>query len=201
MKLILATANKHKLIEISSIMNSKPVKIISAKEAGWEGEIKEDGLTFEENAIKKARIIAMELREWAMADDSGLEVYSLQMRPGVFSARYAGEPVDYKANNDKLLKELEFCADRRARFCCVIALANPKGRTETVMGICYGNIARESRGNGGFGYDPLFIPEGYSQTFGELSPDIKNKISHRARAIALALKKWEKIFDGTKKSF
>jgi len=194
MKLILASNNPHKIREICSITESMSLHVVSAAEAGWTGEIEEDGMTFEENAAKKARTIAVALKEWAMADDSGLEVYALQMRPGVFSARYAGEPVDYKKNNEKLLKEMTNISDRRARFCCVIALSDPSGKIETVAGICEGHVIFEPRGTNGFGYDPLFVPDGYNLTFAELPSEIKNKISHRARAVHAAMEKWKHIF-------
>ena len=126
-----------------------------------------------------------------MADDSGLEVDALGGAPGVYSARYAGEPCSYSNNNEKLLRELAGKSDRSARFRTVVALSDPAGNAETQEGACPGVIIEELRGTNGFGYDPLFVPDGYSETFAELDPEVKNRISHRARA----LHKAEKVKD------
>ncbi len=125
-----------------------------------------------------------------MADDSGLEVDALGGRPGVLSARYAGEPVDYGANNRKLLRELKNAADRGAQFVSVIALCDPEGTCRTVSGRVRGRIISEARGSSGFGYDPVFIPDGYTQTFAEMAPAEKNAISHRAMALKRAAREW-----------
>ena len=153
-------------------------------------DVMEDGKIFEANAIKKAVSLAEATGLWALADDSGLEVDALNGAPGIYSARYAGEPVSYPANNRKLLRELEKTPNRRARFCCVIALSSPDGKTKTVEGRCEGVIAREERGRQGFGYDPLFIPDGFSKTFAEMDSDAKNAISHRGRALKKAQEEW-----------
>ena len=127
---------------------------------------------------------------WTLADDSGLEVAALQQAPGVFSARYAGESCDSRANNAKLLRELAGVTDRRARFRCVIALCAPDGREWIVEGCCAGRIVESERGVNGFGYDPLFVPDGYALTFAELDSVTKNRISHRGRALRLAAREW-----------
>jgi XTP/dITP diphosphohydrolase len=161
-------------------------------------DVEEDGVTFEANACKKARVLALETGLWALADDSGLEVEILGGVPGVYSARYAGEPVSYPANNRKLLDALRGAQDRRARFRTVIALARPAGACRTVEGCCTGHIALEERGSNGFGYDPLFVPDGYAQTFAEMGNDLKNTISHRAAALRNAWGAWGDFLAGQK---
>ena len=153
-------------------------------------EVIEDGATFEDNAIKKAVTIARLTEMWTIADDTGLEVDALGGEPGVYSARYAGEPVSYEANNAKLLSALVGTKDRTARFRCVIALSSPSGDARTVEGRCEGSIIDALRGDGGFGYDPLFEPVGYGQTFAEMDIDEKNRISHRAVALQKARDEW-----------
>lgn len=190
LKLLVATRNPHKLEEIRAILRGSGIQLVSPDEFGELPEVEEDADTFEGNAIKKAVTLAEASGLWTMADDSGLEVDVLGGAPGVYSARYAGEPPDYDANNAKLLTELEGNADRRGRFRCVIALSDPGGRTEVVDGSCEGRIADACRGKGGFGYDPLFIPESCDCTFAELEPDLKNSISHRGRALAAARARW-----------
>ncbi len=143
--------------------------------------------------MKKAVIIAMRANRWALADDSGLEVDALDGAPGVYSSRYAGESADDDANNEKLLRALRDMPVRDARFRCVLALSSPAGRAQIVEGKCRGRIAIEKRGRNGFGYDPLFIPEGYEQTLAELGPDVKNSVSHRAAALREALARWSAI--------
>jgi XTP/dITP diphosphohydrolase len=150
----------------------------------------EDGDTFEANAVKKAVEIARATGCWALADDSGLEVDALGGAPGVYSARYAGEPCSNEANNEKLLRELAGRENRAARFRCVIALSDPEGNARTVDGDCRGSIAHRERGTGGFGYDPLFVPDGYNETYAELSPEVKHSISHRGRALRKAHDAW-----------
>ena len=129
-----------------------------------------------------------------MADDSGLEVRALDNAPGVYSARYAGEPCSYPANNAKLLRKLQGVEDRRARFRCAIALCAPDGREWTVDGCCRGRIIHEARGANGFGYDPLFVPEGCEKTFAELDSAIKNAISHRGAALRRAAEAWRELW-------
>lgn len=186
-QLIVASRNKKKIREIEEIASSFGLDVISRDEAGIPPvEIEETGLTFEENSLLKARAI-MELSGLpAVADDSGLEVDWLGGAPGVISARFAGEACDDLANNRKLLELLEGVPDakRTARFVSVITLVYPDGRTLVARGVTEGHILKEARGEGGFGYDPLFVPHGMECTYAQLSPDEKNKISHRGKALA-----------------
>jgi len=190
MKLIIATRNAHKLEEIHEIFDFANLKVLSAFDYPDIPDVVEDGDTLEANAKKKAVEIALATGCWAMADDSGLEVVALNGAPGVYSARYAGEHCSYADNNVKLLAELIGKTDRTAGFRTVIALSDPAGNVETVSGECAGIIIEEQRGTHGFGYDPLFVPEGQSQTFAELPADVKNRISHRANALRRAQKAW-----------
>lgn len=185
-KLLIATRNPKKLIEIREILSIPGLEICSAEAVGNLPEVEEDGATFEANAIKKAVTLARASGMLTLADDSGLEVDALNGEPGVYSARYAGEPSNDAANNAKLLHALAGVANRRARFRCVIALATPDGTCQTADGRCEGWIADAPRGQGGFGYDPLFIPDGYMQSFGELGSEIKHRISHRGAALQAA---------------
>ena len=190
MRLLIATRNHHKLREIKSILDLPGVEIVGVDSIPGLPEVEEDGATFEENARKKAVTIAAASGLLTMADDSGLEVDALGGAPGVYSARYAGEECDDSANNSKLLRELDGVEDRSARFRCVIALAYPDGRCMSVDGCCEGRIATEPRGENGFGYDPLFIPEGGDRSFAEIGDMEKSRISHRARALEAARRRW-----------
>ena len=190
MKLVIATRNKHKLEEIREIFHIPGLEVVSAFDFPHVPDVVEDGETFEANAVKKAVSLARATGLWSLADDSGLEVDALGGAPGVYSARYAGEPVSYPANNRKLLKELKSTRNRRARFRCVIALSSLGGEARTVEGRCEGVIAHEERGQKGFGYDPLFVPEGYTTTFAEMDGESKNAISHRGRALQHAMEAW-----------
>ncbi len=182
MKIFVASHNKHKLSEISAILPD--FEIVSDNP-----DVEETEKTFEGNALLKVRAIAPAHRgAWCMADDSGLEVDALGGEPGVYSARYAGEPSDTAKNNAKLLKNLEGVSNRRARFNCTVALVDPTGKEYVVNGLCYGNISETASGAGGFGYDPLFVPDGFMKSFAELSPEEKNEISHRGRALAEVVK-------------
>ncbi len=182
MKIYVATHNAHKIEELREIL---PEAQIEADDP--EGAV-EDAPDFAGNALIKVRAIAKcHPGEWCMADDSGLEVAALGGAPGVRSARYAGEPSDSRANNALLLANLAGAADRSANFTCAIAIVSPSGEESVVTGKCYGRIAQAPSGGGGFGYDPLFVPDGYEESFASLGADVKNSISHRARAIALAL--------------
>jgi XTP/dITP diphosphohydrolase len=194
MKLIIATRNAHKLEEIRNTMNFEGIEICSGLDFPDIPDTVEDRDTFEGNAIKKAMELCEATGLPAIADDSGLEVETLDGAPGVYSARYAGEPCSYENNNAKLLRELDGKENRRARFRTVIALARPGKEPVTVEGFCEGVITTELRGTNGFGYDPLFIPNGYEQTFAELPSELKNKISHRARALAEAATQWKEFF-------
>lgn len=195
MKLVIATRNKHKLEEIRVVWAGvgcrvSGVELVSALDFPGIPDVVEDGETFEANAVKKAVSLAAATGLWSLADDSGLEVDALGGAPGVYSARYAGEPVSYPANNRKLLEELKHTKDREARFRCVIALSSPGGQARTVEGRCEGVIAHEERGKQGFGYDPLFVPEGFTKTFAEMDGESKNAISHRGRALKNAMEAW-----------
>ena len=176
MEILVATSNKHKLAEIQHILKGIRVE-------GKGIRVKEDGKTFEENAAKKALTIAKRYKEPALADDSGLMVTCLNDLPGVKSARYASPPTPENLCQ-KLLKAMKNSKNRRAKFVCVIALAKPNGKVKYFRGEVKGTIADRMRGTHGFGYDPVFIPNGYKKTFGQMSPAAKNKISHRGRALA-----------------
>ena len=190
MKLIIATRNAHKLEEIRAVFDFKNLEVLSAFDFPEIPDVVEDGETLAANAIKKAVTLATSTGCWALADDSGLEVHALGGVPGVYSARYAGEQCSYSDNNEKLLRELAGKPDRSARFRTVIALSDPEGNSQTLEGVCAGRIIKELRGTNGFGYDPLFVPEGYSETFAELGSEVKNRISHRARALQKAQVSW-----------
>jgi XTP/dITP diphosphohydrolase len=194
MKLALATRNAHKLEEIRAIFNTADMEICSALDFPDIPDTLEDRDTFEGNAIKKAQELCDATGLIALADDSGLVVDALDGAPGVYSARYAGEPCDTSANNEKLLHELASQKSRTARFRTVIALARPGEEPLTVSGTCEGTIIDAPRGTNGFGYDPLFVPDGYTETFAELPASIKNKISHRANALAEASKLWKGLY-------
>ncbi len=186
MKLVIATRNAHKLEEIRAIFDFQGLEVLSAFDFPEIPDVVEDGDTLEANAEKKATEIAKATNCWALADDSGLEIFALGGAPGVYSARYAGEQCSYSDNNDKLLRELAGKPDRSAQFRTVVALSDPSGNVQTLEGACPGAIIEKLRGTNGFGYDPLFVPEGYTETFAELSAEIKNRISHRARALQKA---------------
>ena len=194
MKLLIATGNRHKFQEISAILKLPHLVFIGLHDLPSPPVVIEDGVTFEANAVKKAVQLAQFSGCWTLADDSGLEVEALQGEPGVHSARYAGEPSSDDANNRKLLEKLAGCHDRRARFRCVIALSDPSGVARTVSGVCDGMLLNAARGQGGFGYDPLFVPLGHDLTFAELAPAVKNTLSHRARALEAAARGWGPYF-------
>ncbi len=194
MKIVFATNNEHKLSEIRSILGDS-IEVLSLKDIGCDADIPETGKTLEENALQKAQFIYDHYHMDVFADDTGLEVEALNGAPGVYSARYAGgEGHDSEANMTKLLNELGENNNRRARFRTVIALILKKNvcpcgctsikEIHQFDGIVEGEIIRERRGEEGFGYDPIFKPDGYDKTFAELGMDIKNHISHRARATA-----------------
>ena len=183
MKLYVATHNQHKVREISQILPG--FDIVPDDPEG----VVENAPDFTGNALIKVRAIAAKHPgEWCMADDSGLEVKALGGAPGVRSARYAGEPTNTPNNNALLLRNLEGVADRAANFTCAVALVDPDGREHTVVGRCFGRIALSPSGAEGFGYDPLFVPDGHDKSFAELSAAEKNAISHRGRALAEAAK-------------
>ena len=179
--LVLASGNAHKIRELTQILGPS-FRIISMKEAGFEGDIEETGETFKDNARIKAETLRDATGFLTLADDSGLEVMALGGAPGVHSARYAGHHGDDQANNDLLLKNLAGKGDRQAQFVSVLALASPYGETRFFEGICPGTITEELRGEGGFGYDPLFLYES-GRTFAQMGETEKNQVSHRARAL------------------
>ena len=187
MKVVLASKNKHKLVEISKITEKFGMELILQSELGVDIDVEETGTTFEENSFLKAEAVMKATGLPALADDSGIAVDALNGEPGVYSARYAGEHGDDAANNALLLKNLAHLPpeQRTARFVCCIALVYPDGREMTVRGETEGVIIDDARGEGGFGYDPYFYYEPAGMTFAELSAEAKNAISHRGRALEL----------------
>ena len=181
MKIVFATNNAHKLSEVSAVLG-EGYELITLREVGITEDIPETGATLDENASQKARYVFERTGLDCFADDTGLEVEALNGAPGVRSARYATDGHDFAANNRKLLSELDGKENRRARFRTVISLIQG-GVERQVEGIVEGVIATQESGNKGFGYDPLFIPDGYTRTFADMSADEKNAISHRARAV------------------
>ena len=185
-KIIFATGNAGKMREIRDIMADLDVELLSMKEAGIKLDIVEDGETFEENALIKARAVSKEAPgAIVMADDSGLEVDYLHGEPGIYSARYLGEDTSYDIKNNHIIDLLAGVPDdqRTARFVCVIACAFPDGRTITVRGVIEGRIGYEQKGENGFGYDPIFYVPEFGCTTAELSSEDKNKVSHRGKAL------------------
>ena len=189
MKLIIASNNAHKIKEIKEILGPRFDGILSLREAGIDHETVEDGTTFMENAVKKAREIAEISGTASLADDSGITAHALGDEPGIYSARYAGVHGDDEANNAYLLKRLSDKEDKSAHYTCAMALAYPDGGLITAEGYMYGSITEDRRGTHGFGYDPYFVPDGESRTVAEMSDEEKNAISHRSHALALLLEK------------
>ena len=188
--MIFATGNMGKMKEIKAILGDIGEEIISMKEAGIDMDIVEDGSTFEENAIIKAKAVMERTGQLALADDSGLEIDALNKEPGIYSARYMGEDTPYEIKNSNLIERMKGVKgkDRSARFVCVIAAAFPDGEIITTRGTIEGVIAEEPAGENGFGYDPIvYVPE-YGMTTGQMDPDAKNAISHRGKALT-AMKK------------
>lgn len=200
-KLIIASNNSGKIKEIKRILRDIDIDILSLKDIGLNIDVEEDGLTFEENAKKKSTEIYKELIKKGesdfiiMSDDSGLEVEYLNGEPGVFSARYAGEHGNDKKNNEKLLLNLEGVdyKNRKARFVCQLAIINDKNEYRGIKGTVEGYILENEKGNGGFGYDPLFFYEPLNKSFAELTIEEKNKISHRGNALQKARKIIEEL--------
>ena len=181
-EIVIATKNVGKIRELETLLAKLPVHLMSLNEFPGVAAPEETGATFAENACLKAGYYAAQTGTRSVADDSGLEVEALNGAPGVYSARYAGQNATDAKRIEKLLNELN-SSNRRARFVCAMAIANEAGEIEFVTeGVCEGEIALKASGAGGFGYDPIFIPDGFSATFGELSGDIKQQISHRAQA-------------------
>lgn len=184
MKIILASRNEGKIDEMRALLSDLPVEWISALDIESAPPVSEDAESLQQNAATKARALYEHTRLASLADDTGLEVQALGGRPGVRSARYAGELADDAANRKLLLRELEGVSNRQARFRTVIAFVDPDGHTHFFEGICGGTITLEERGTGGFGYDPIFIPDNLEHTFAELSAEEKNAVSHRGRALS-----------------
>lgn len=185
-KIVIGTRNQRKLIEIQRLLDGLPVGLSTLEECPGVGDVEETGKTFGENAILKAMEFAKATGEWVVADDSGLEVDLLDGAPGVVSARYAGPDQNDRRNIAKLLDEMKDVRNLRrrgARFKCAIALAAPDRLLFVVEESCEGAIALEARGESGFGYDPIFVPAGYDQTFAELGGEIKDGLSHRGKAL------------------
>lgn len=184
-RIIFATGNQGKMKEIKMILGDLNLEILSMKDAGIDIDIIEDGTTFEENAIIKAKAIRDMTGDIVLADDSGLEIDYLNKEPGIYSARYMGENTSYDIKNNHLIARLEGVADekRTARFVCVIAAALPDGRILTSRAVIEGIIGYEIKGENGFGYDPIFYLPEYQCTTAELSSEIKNRISHRGKAL------------------
>lgn len=184
-KLIFATGNEGKMKEIREILSDLGMEIQSLKDAGIHADIVEDGKSFEENAVIKAKAICEITKEVVLADDSGLEIDYLNGEPGIYSARYMGEDTSYRIKNQNLIDRLEGVPDekRTARFVCVIAAVYPDGTVKTARGTMEGMIGYEERGENGFGYDPIFFLPEYGCSSAELSMEEKNKISHRGKAL------------------
>jgi len=191
--IVIASRNKGKKSEIQELLKNFPVKIKTLDEFGPVPEIEENGKTFEENAYKKASFIAGILGVPALADDSGLVVEALDGRPGVHSARYAGEHATDRQRCLKLLGEMEGRANRRAAFECVLSVAVPSGAALTYAGRCEGFIAHRAAGSGGFGYDPVFFYPSTGKTFAEMTAEEKNSVSHRGRALIELCAEFEKV--------
>ncbi len=185
MKILLATTNDGKVKELQKNFAELPFELLSLKDFSL-ADVKETGATFRENSALKASSYALQTNCWTLADDSGLEVAALNNAPGIYSARFAGPQATDSENTEKLLFELSQTKDRQrlARFVCDISIANSSGQIRfSASGICNGSIAQYPRGTNGFGYDPVFIPEGMEKTFGELNDLVKQEFSHRAKAL------------------
>lgn len=195
---VLGTSNQGKLAEFQTLLGDLEIQVLTLADYPGLGEIVEDGQSFQENALIKARAVARYTQKLAMADDSGLMVDYLAGAPGIYSARFAGEARNDQQNNQKLLQLMEGVpeSERGAQFCCAIAIVSPDGYEAVAQGICSGIITTKARGEGGFGYDPLFWVASYAKTFAELTMTEKNVISHRGRAHEKARIILEKIFEG-----
>lgn len=191
MNIVIASNNRHKIAEIKQIIGGCFENIYSLKELDVHAEVEETGATFYDNALLKAKEICRLTGMTALADDSGLEVEALEGAPGVFSARFAGEPSDDKRNNALLLEKLKKATDRRAAFVSCIVIYFPSGDIIAAEGRTEGEIIFEERGEGGFGYDPLFYSYDLKKTFGEATSEEKNRVSHRSRALSSVRQKLE----------
>ncbi|MBS4959635.1 MAG: XTP/dITP diphosphatase [Clostridiales bacterium] len=195
-QVIFATKNKGKIREITELLKDMPLEILSMEEAGLSMEIEENGTTFEENALIKARAVCKASGCYALADDSGLAVDYLDGAPGVYSARYMGEETPYDIKNQKIISLLEKAKgkERRAQFVSVIAFVTPQGEEMTTRGVIEGEIGYESKGENGFGYDPIFYVPEYDMTTAQMSLELKNKISHRGKALGAMKEKLDAYF-------
>lgn len=184
-QIVFATGNEGKMREIRKILGDLDAEICSMKEAGIQIDIVEDGRTFEENAVIKAKAVAAKTEAVVLADDSGLEIDYLNKEPGIYSARYMGEDTPYKVKNRNLIDRLSGVPDedRTARFVCAIAAVLPNGEVITTHGVIEGRIGYEEKGSNGFGYDPIFYVPEYGCSTAELSEEEKNRISHRGKAL------------------
>lgn len=197
MKIIFATGNENKLREIRQITENMGIEIESMKDAGYYTEVEETGTTFEENAYLKASAIAKKCNLPTLADDSGLEIDYLNKEPGIYSSRFMGEDTPYPVKNAELLRRMEGVPDekRTARFVCAICLVRPDGSSETVKATMEGRVAYKIAGENGFGYDPIFFLPERGCTSAELSPEEKNEISHRGKALRMMRDILEKEID------
>jgi len=193
-EIVISSRNKEKKRELKALLKDLKIKVLDLNDFPAAPRVEEKGKTFEENAVAKALKIAQYTKRLTIADDSGLEVDALGGRPGVYSARFAGNNADYDANNRKLLRLLKGFSEskRKARFICAVAIADKDGLVGVVRGECSGRITFEPKGRNGFGYDPVFFSPKYNETFAQLSSKEKNAVSHRGRA----LRKARKIIEG-----
>lgn len=182
-EIVVATNNVGKIREIQDILKDFSCSVLPIRTLQKKFSVEEDGHTYEENAIKKAKYAAIVTGRISIADDSGLEVDALAGAPGIYSARFGGEHLSFSEKNTLLLQKLVGIVDRSARFRCTMAIVSPDGRSATAEGVCEGIIGTEARGTFGFGFDPIFILPDYQKTMAELEPKVKNTISHRAKAL------------------
>jgi XTP/dITP diphosphohydrolase len=198
-EIVLATRNRKKIEEIKRVIGNMPISILTIDDFPGCPEVQEEGVTFEQNAVKKALAVAQYTGKPSLADDSGLEVYALNNAPGVLSSRYAGEGTDDRKNIEKLLHKMRTVIneERNARFVCCLALVFPDGKVEIFSGYVEGRIGREPKGPYGFGYDPIFYPKGHDRTFAEMTAKEKDSLSHRGEALVAFQKylKCDKFFN------
>ncbi len=182
-EIVVATTNRGKIVEIQKILSGSPYEFVPITQFDEHFSVEEDGMSYAENAIKKARRASLMTGKIALADDSGLEVDALGGAPGIYSARFGGEDLPFSEKIARLLRQMDGQVQRTARFRCVIVVSSPKGAVVSSEGVCEGAISAEPRGTNGFGFDPIFWVPAYQKTMAELSAEIKNEISHRARAL------------------
>lgn len=200
-RIVFATGNAGKIKEIRMIMEDTGLEVVSMKDAGIQLDIEENGQSYEENALIKARAVAAYTKDIVMADDSGLEIDALNKEPGIYSARYLGEDTPYSVKNANLIQRLEGVADdaRTARFVCAIAAVLPDGRELTTRATIEGRIGYEEKGQNGFGYDPIFFVPQFGKTTAELTGEEKNQVSHRGKALELMKEELKKYEDTDRK--